>query len=137
MQKRIFIHQKAPSSNCNPFLLLFFFVIFAPLYVVFLNYSSSMFPQYPPYSNRIYVNPKFNNGVSNPQQQTSPERQYIEMEAHRMIMLQKQIQLDQEKRRLEDLDRKRREATENLKKRKEMKEHHVSNHCLIGTVILN
>lgn len=86
-----------------------------------------MFPQYPPYSNRIYVNPKFNNAANTQQQQMLQKRQFIEMEAQRMIMMQQQIQLEQEKQRLAELDRKRREAAENLKKRKEIKDHHVNN----------
>jgi tRNA uridine 5-carbamoylmethylation protein Kti12 len=104
---------------------------------MFLNDFSSMFPQYPPYSNRIYVNPKFNNGANAQQQQMLQKRQFIEMEAQRMMMLQQQIQLEQEKQRLAELDRKRREAADNLKKRKETKEHNVSKVIVSLTAYLN
>ncbi|KAI7902497.1 uncharacterized protein BX663DRAFT_511254 [Cokeromyces recurvatus] len=86
-----------------------------------------MFPPYPQFSNRIYINPKFSNTGANPQQmmqQQQQQRQFMEMEAQRMIMLQQQMQMQhqQEKQRMAELDQKRRETAENIRKRKEAKE---------------
>ncbi|GAA5798254.1 hypothetical protein HPULCUR_003654 [Helicostylum pulchrum] len=86
-----------------------------------------MFP-YPQFSNRIYVNPKFNGGAQVnqqqllQQQQMAQQRQYMEMEAKRMALLQHQQQLLMHKSRAAELDKKRKETAEMMRKRKEMKE---------------
>lgn len=102
------------------FLWIFFFV----LYFFFI----SMFP-YPQFSNRIYVNPKFNGGAQvnqqqllQQQQQMAQHRQYMEMEAKRMALLQHQQQLLVHKSRAAELDKKRKETAEMMRKRKETKE---------------
>lgn len=84
-----------------------------------------MFPQYPPFSNRIYVNPKFNKGAASQQiqLQQQQQRQFMELEAHRMLLMQRQMQVQQqqEQQRLAELDQKRREAAEHLKRKREQK----------------
>ncbi|GAN10463.1 hypothetical protein MAM1_0358d10004 [Mucor ambiguus] len=89
---------------------------------------NNMFPQYPPFSNRIYVNPKFNkNGASQQMQlQQEQQRKFMELEAHRMLLMQRQMQLQQqqqqqEQQRLAELDQKRREAAENMKRKREQR----------------
>lgn len=88
---------------------------------------SNMFP-YPQYSNRIYVNPKFSGGNQQQllqQQQLAQQRQYMEMEAKRMTLLQHQQQLLLHKSRQEqraiELDQKRKETAEMMRKRRESK----------------
>ncbi|CEP07881.1 hypothetical protein [Parasitella parasitica] len=82
-----------------------------------------MFPQYPPFSNRIYVNPKFNKGTVGASQhmqlqQQQQQQQFMEMEAQRMLLMQRQMQLlQQEQKRLAELDQKRREATEIMRQK--------------------
>ncbi|KAI8062368.1 uncharacterized protein B0P05DRAFT_247294 [Gilbertella persicaria] len=71
---------------------------------------NQMYAQFPPFSNRIYVNPKFNQGT--PQQMM--HRQMMEMEAQRMLMMQQQSSID--------LDKKRQETAEMMRKRREAKE---------------
>ncbi|KAI8354621.1 hypothetical protein EDC96DRAFT_516718 [Choanephora cucurbitarum] len=71
--------------------------------------------QFAPFSNRIYVNPKFNQAT--PQQMM--QRQYMEMEAQRMMMMQQQFQQQPN---MDELDRKRRETAEMMRKRKESRE---------------
>ncbi|KAL9553889.1 hypothetical protein MBANPS3_003061 [Mucor bainieri] len=89
---------------------------------------NNMFPQYPPFSNRIYVNPKFNKSGASQQMQLQQEQQrkFMELEAHRMRLIQRQMQLQQqqqqqEQQRLAELDQKRREAAENLKRKREQR----------------
>ncbi|KAL7312029.1 hypothetical protein PS15m_007834 [Mucor circinelloides] len=86
---------------------------------------NNMFPQYPPFSNRIYVNPKFNKGAASQQiqLQQQQQRQFMELEAHRMLLMQRQMQVQQqqEQQRLAELDQKRREAAEHLKRKREQK----------------
>ncbi|KAI8643945.1 hypothetical protein BD408DRAFT_401503 [Parasitella parasitica] len=82
-----------------------------------------MFPQYPPFSNRIYVNPKFNKGAGGASQQMQLQQQqqqrFMEMEAQRMLLMQRQMQLQQQEQ--QRVDQKRREATEIMRKKQEQK----------------
>lgn len=92
-----------------------------------------MFPQYPPFSNRIYVNPKFNKSGNSQQMQLQQQQQrkFIELEAHRMLLIQRQMQLQQqqEQQRLTELDQKRREAAENMKRKREQRNAEVFKSC--------
>ncbi|KAG2200212.1 hypothetical protein INT47_009850 [Mucor saturninus] len=99
-----------------------------PQYTPDMMPMNNMFP-YPQYSNRIYVNPKFNGGnnqhMLQQQQQLAQQRQFMEMEAKRMTLLQHQQQLllhkSRQEQRAAELDQKRKETAEMMKKRRETK----------------
>ena len=104
------------NQHINAFIYFFF---------IHYNLTNSMYPSFPPYSNRIYVNPKFNGGQNQQmmaqqqqqmmaQQQQFAQRQFMELEAQRLNMLQQQAQQKNI-----DLDQKRRELQESMRKRRE------------------
>lgn len=110
--------------------ILYIHFVYSTLYS--FSYSN-MFPQYPPFSNRIYVNPKFNKSGASQQMQLQQEQQrkFMELEAHRMLLMQRQMQLQQqqEQQRLTELEQKRREAAEHMKKRREQRNAEVIETC--------